>query len=95
MEKQKTAILQMFYGQRGDCEKVKCSSKYREYANNASQYYEKLREKLKDIPEGLDLLSNFYDWTERAHCAEIDANYAEGFKFGLLIGVEAGESKYE
>lgn len=95
MKKQKSSILQMFYRQRGDCEKVKCAPEYREYADNASQYYEKLCEKLKDMPEALELLSSFYDRTERAHCVEIDANYLEGFKFGLLIGVEAGESKYE
>lgn len=85
----------MFYGQRGDCEKVKCAPEYREYANKAESYYNELCKKLKDMPEALELLSNFNDWTERMHCVEIDGNYAEGFKFGLLIGVEAGESKFE
>lgn len=93
MKKQKTAILQMFYGQRGDCEKVKCTPEYREYANKADGYYQQLLKKFESMPEILELFSDFNEWKERAHCQEIDANYQEGFKFGLLIGVEAGESK--
>lgn len=95
MKKQKSAILQIFYGQRGDSEKVKCAPEYDEYLNRANDYNIKLCEKLKDMPEVLELFTQFNDWTDRAYALEVDAYYLEGFKFGLLIGVEAGESKYE
>ena len=95
MEKQKTAVLQMFYGQRVDSDKIKCPPEYNEYIDKAIEYNNKLLEKIKDMPEAFELFNQFNDWTDRAYALEVDAYYAEGFKFGLLIGVEAGESKYE
>lgn len=95
MEKQKSAVLQMFYGQRGKGDKVKCVTEYREYADKAEEYYQALCKKLKGMPEALELLSNYIEWQERMYVVEIDSNYAEGFKFGLLIGIEASESKFE
>lgn len=95
MEKQKSAILQIFYGQRGDSDKIKCPPEYEECIHKAIECNKKLLEKLKDIPEALQLFSQFNDWTDRAYALEVDAYYLEGFKFGLLIGVEAGESKFE
>ena len=95
MEKQKSAILQIFYGQRGDSEKVKCAPEQTEYLNKAIEYNNKLCEKLKSMPEVMELFTQYNDWTERAYALEVDAYYLEGFKFGLLVGVEAGESKYE
>ena len=95
MKKQKSAILQMFYAQRGDGDKVKCASEYYEYIHKAGEYRKKLCEKFKDEPEVLELFEQFNEWTELAYALEVDTNYQEGFKFGLLIGVEAGESKFE
>lgn len=95
MNKQKTAIMQMFYGERGDSEKIIYSDECKECRNKSYEYYEKLCEKFKDDAEVLELFEKFIDWTERANVEEIDVNFAEGFKFGLLIGIEAGESKYE
>ena len=95
MNKQKTAIMQMFYGERGDSEKIKYSNECKECRNKSYEYYEKLCEKFKDDAEVLELFEKFIDWTERANVEEIDVNFAEGFKFGLLIGIEAGESMYE
>lgn len=95
MEKQKSAVLQMFYGQRVDSDKIKCPPEYYECIHNAVEYNKQLCEELKDMPEALELFNKFNDWTDRAYALEVDAYYAAGFKFGLLIGVEAGESKYE
>ena len=94
MEKQKSSALQMFYGQRVDSDKIKCPSEYDEYIHKAIECSEKLREKLKDMPEVMELFNQYNDWTDRAYALEVDAYYSEGFKFGLLIGVEAGESKF-
>lgn len=85
----------MFYGQRGKGDRVKCAPEYNEYSDKAEGYYQALCKKLESMPEALELLSNFREWQERMYIVEIDDNYLEGFKFGLLIGVEAGESKYE
>ncbi len=84
----------MFYGQRVDSDKIKCAPEYYECLHNAIECNEKLCKKLKDIPEALELFNQYNDWTDRAYALEVDAYYAEGFKFGLLIGVEAGESKF-
>lgn len=95
MQKQKTAVMQMFYGQRVDSDKIKCPPEYHDCLHKAIEYNAKLCEKLKDMPEIMELFTQYNDWTDRAYALEVDAYYAEGFKFGLLIGIEAGENKYE
>ena len=94
MEKQKSAILQMFYGQRVDSDKIKCPPEYYESLRKAIEYSNKLLEKIKDMPEVSELFSQYNEWTDKTYSLEVDAYYAEGFKFGLLIGIEAGESKF-
>lgn len=95
MKKQKTAVLQLFYGQRVGSDNVKCAPEYYECLHKAIEYSNKLLEKIKDMPEAVELFSQYNEWTDRAYSLEVDAYYSEGFKFGLLIGIEAGESKFD
>ncbi|MDE6558114.1 MAG: hypothetical protein K2K39_03300 [Clostridia bacterium] len=92
--KEKSAIMQIFYGQRGSADKLKSTPEYRENLRMVNNYYEKLCEILKDMPEALALLEKFNEYSGEVNASEVDGYYLEGFKFGLLIGIEAGESKF-
>ena len=93
--KVKSVIRQMFYAQRGDCEHVKSSHEYIELIGIVDELYDKLCEKIKTTPEIWELFLKYKDSLENAHIEQIDNFYEEGFKFGLLMGIEAGESKFE
>lgn len=92
--KEKSAIMQMYYGQRGNAGKLKCTSEYGEIIDKANNCYKMLCEKLKDMPEILELLEKYNDYSADAIVLDVGEHYLEGFKFGLLIGIEAGESKF-
>lgn len=94
MKRQKSAILQMFYGQRGNAESIKRFDDGNDIINAADSNYIELCKKLKSQPELLDLFIKYKDSMDDLLIREIDNHFAEGFKFGLLIGVEAGESKF-
>ncbi len=94
MEKQKSSILQMFYGQRGNLDNVKCSSGYFDILDEVAKSYDMLCKKLRLQTELWELFLKYKESLEKLHVCEVDDYYAEGFKFGLLIGVEAGESKF-
>ena len=94
MDKQKTAILQMFYGQRGTPDSIRYPSDYFDIVDVVDKSYDLLSEKLQPQTELWELFLKYKESLESLHIAEVDIHYAEGFKFGLLIGVEAGESKF-
>lgn len=94
MDKQKTAILQMYYGQRGTGDNLKCTPEYIKLLDAVDNAYDCLCEKLEPNTELRELFLKYKDALEEMHACEVDDHYAEGFKFGLLIGVEAGESKF-
>ena len=92
--KNKSAILQMLYGQRGDSDKIKMNTQCEEYLSVADECMDSIKEKLKSMPEVWELFLKYREYMDLIHIEEVDAHYLEGFKFGLLIGVEAGESKF-
>lgn len=95
MKKQKSAVLQMFYGENGKADNLTYPPEEDALLDKVDKYYVLMCEKLKPQPELFELFEKFRESLEDLRSFEADNCYAEGFKFGLLIGVEAGESKFE
>lgn len=94
MDKHNSAIMQMFYGKRGNADSIGCTPEYIRLIDAVDNAYDCLCEKLEPKTELWELFLKYKDALEEMHACEVDDHYSEGFKFGLLIGVEAGESKF-
>ncbi len=86
---QKSAIREMYSGFRGTYDHIKLSPDYEEARNKMSDAVDTFLEKLtpeqqKHFHEAYEFMSN----TEAEYAAD---HFIEGFKFGLLIGIEVGE----
>lgn len=95
MSKQKSAILQMFYGESGNFSNIESPPEETVLLDAVDKAYDILCEKLKPNTELWELFLKFKESLEDLHVFEADNFYAEGFKFGLLMGIEAGESKFK
>ncbi|MDE7379729.1 MAG: hypothetical protein K2N14_01635 [Clostridia bacterium] len=95
MKIHKTAVLQMFYGENGNADNLRCTHEEIELLEIVESNYDLLCEKLKPQKELWELFLKYKESLEKLQLLEADCYYAEGFKFGLLIGVEAGESKFD
>ncbi|MBQ7227636.1 MAG: hypothetical protein IJX05_04485, partial [Clostridia bacterium] len=62
-----SAIMQMYYGERGHFESIKCSEKYFEILGNVVDYDEEIRSKLKKDPDLLSLYIKFNNAIEDMH----------------------------
>lgn len=94
--KRKSAIMQMHYCERGSYEDVPCSNEYfkllDEYVKNDSE----IRVKLSEFPNLLELYKKANDSLEILNCESEDNHYLEGFRFGVLIGLDiATDTKNE
>ncbi|GHV01429.1 hypothetical protein FACS1894211_11160 [Clostridia bacterium] len=90
--KKQSAIRQMFNGEWGREDLSKGTDEYWKLHEEVTKYDGEIRKKLNDSPKLLVLYEKVGDATD-AMCAEENAaHYVEGFKFGLSIGLEIGES---
>lgn len=78
----------MYHGRRGDGQLIQSSEEYRQRASELVEIVEKLKEKLKDDKEGLELLDQLFWASAGLEAAAVDQHYSEGFSFGVLIGLE-------
>lgn len=85
----------MFYGQRGTGDNIRYSHGDFDLIDAVDGSYDLLCEKLQPQAELWKLFLKYKECLENLHLREVDKHFAEGFKFGLLIGVEAGESKFD
>lgn len=89
----KSAIAQMYHGGRGSVERMEISRETSDILGEVDEKYNKLKEKLSPQEEIWQLFEDFENALEGLRAEEAADHYAEGFKFGLLLGVEAGASK--
>ena len=84
-----SAILQMFYGKRGKGDKMNLSEDYREAVSVFAEKQRNFIDRLKAYPELSKLYAELND--ENAEFAEIEVAdaYAEGFRFGALVALDA------
>lgn len=86
--KQKSAIMQMFYGERGNFEFIKHSSEYFDLLGEVGDLYDKIQQKLEDLPEVLELFKKYEEKEGELECQAIDDYFLEGFRFGTLMGID-------
>lgn len=83
-----SAIREMYYGRRGDGQLIQPSEEYYQRADKHNEIVEKLKEKLKEDKEGLELLDQLFWASAGVEAAAVDQHYCEGFSFGVLMGLE-------
>lgn len=91
--KKYSAIQEMYYGRRGDGQLIKPNAEYKEQANKMVEIAERLKEKLKEDKEGLELLEQLYWVSAGMEATATDTHYREGFSFGILIGLEVAGTR--
>ena len=84
----KSAIYQMYYGEKGYYENMKPSAEYLSLLNKVCESEEVLYKKLKHSPKLLNCVKTHFDNFSDMHSQELFDNYKEGFKFGVLMGME-------
>ena len=90
----KSAIIKMFYGERGHYELINCHTpEYDRLLDELVENDDELIKRLKDNPELAKMYEKTKDLIEMKCCDTLAVHYAEGFKFGLLIGMEVAESE--
>ena len=80
-------IREIFCGRRGTHESVKISDEYLKEANKSNEAYDKLEKTLNE--EQKELLKDYYDSLAKSEMETAFLFYAEGYKVGLLTGVES------
>ena len=86
--KMESAIRQMFFGNVGQKRLTKTTAEESELLKEVVRHETILREKLVDLPELLNLYDELSDSLDTLHSEELIEHYVEGFKFGLLVGLE-------
>ena len=75
----KSAILQMYFGERGNCEQIPQSMKYRNL--------------LDDFLDSERLLYNaIASALEQVNIESAQNHFSEGFRFGLLMGLDVAQT---
>ena len=82
----KSVIIDILNGKRGHAETMHMPKSDDGNADILCRISDELKEKLP--PELFELHQKFIDALQNDLCDEVDFYFAEGFKLGLLIGVE-------
>ena len=86
----KSVIREIFHGKRGQMETMQVFSEaYQEAANERCDAYDAMKEKFD--PEQLELQQKFSDAQDDVWYEEVNYYFVEGFKLGVLIGIECME----
>ena len=88
--KNKSAIMQMYFGKRGNTETIPMSDEYKTVLSKLVTLDEEMTKKLKENSELLELYKKIIEVEMELEAETSDTHFYEGFSFGLLIGVEAG-----
>ncbi len=86
--KHKSAIAQMYFRERGTCEDVPTSKEYFRLIDIANKIQEDFLEKLNGDEELIKLYNKNIDALMEAQCEDSDNHFFEGFRFGVLMGLD-------
>ncbi len=89
----KSAIEQMCYGLRGTYESVKVTKRYTSIMGKVCDADEALTKLLKAGSEEDRLYRQFKEHIDEAACEECESYYKEGFRFGVLLGLDIAEEQ--
>lgn len=87
-----SAIMQMFYRENGFYEYIPTGNMYYDLLEVLDQYESQIKKLLTGDKKLLELFEKFNDARDKLTLEESETYYEEGFKFGLRIGMEVGES---
>lgn len=87
--KYRSPIMQMYYHERGNFEMIRCSKEGARLAGIVDVNDRALEAKLEACPEILALYQKTNESLEDLHSESADNIFAEGFRFGLLMGLDA------
>lgn len=88
----KSAIEQMYYDSRGRNDFVPTGEKWSKSMDKVIKYYEELSKVLEKYPELKTLFEKFDKAIGESHAEECLNCYSEGFKFGVMLGIEIAPS---
>ncbi|MDE6676834.1 MAG: hypothetical protein K2K12_03885 [Clostridia bacterium] len=86
-----SAIKDMLNGKRGKFDQVELGAEYWECASLCSEKERSLCEKLEEYPELLRMYTELDDLEAKKNARLLEDYYAEGFSFGLSVGLETAE----
>ncbi|MCL2860791.1 MAG: hypothetical protein FWE22_00045 [Firmicutes bacterium] len=87
----KSAIRQMYYGEKGSSEQITPTKEYLKILQKIVEVENELTSKLVCFPELSKLYQNIIDLKEGKESEFGATCYAEGFKFGFTLGIETAE----
>lgn len=87
----KSAIREMFSGTRGTYDHIELSDDFKETEKKMATAVDAFLNKL--TPEQQELFYEAYEFIGDKSAAYAEEHFIEGFKFGMLIGIEVGESQ--
>ena len=85
----KSIITDIFNGKKGNHETMELSKKLKDNLSEVADGYEKLKSRFN--PEQMSFIEEFLDVYDNNSYDEIEYYFTQGFKLGLLIGVECFE----
>ena len=88
MEQEKSAIMQMLMGKRGNLEFLKMTEEYREAQDKFVDKIEEMKKELEKHPKLLALFNELLEASNRENAIYADEVYKEAFSFGLAMGQE-------
>ncbi len=91
MDKYQT-IRKLFNGQIGLSDTVKCSDTYFQLMKQSDELERKFVKQLENNPELIELFDNVYEAQSKEYAESVFCHYAEGFRIGLMLGIEAAKS---
>lgn len=88
-----SVIEEIYYATRGGRENVRREREAEEQLALAVKFDSALKELIKDNSEGLEAFDRYKEALAGYGAAEACANFKEGFRCGLRVGLEASENE--
>ncbi|MCL2375239.1 MAG: hypothetical protein FWC82_01785 [Firmicutes bacterium] len=84
----KSTIKQMFLGEKGNYDNVKFTEEYDAFLDKTVALEQEFKVKFESNPEIFKFYLKISNAVEKLNAEVTTANYVEGFKLGVLLGLE-------
>ena len=85
---QRSPIMQMFSGERGHEDQIKCSKEYMRLLEIAIGKEAAIKKRLAAMPDILKIYNETDDAIGEMHSKGADEYYSEGFRFGFVMALD-------
>ena len=86
-----SAIKDLYYGERGDSELIEPSEKIRELFEKVNERREEMEKLLENYSDIKIAFLKFIDAQEELRLTIMHEYYAEGLRFGVLLGLDVAD----